>query len=242
MISDDFFLDGNNTHEWLPMIATIRDIKTEDVVYELQAATWEELRQYSFDDISSPAYVFMKHLLAMATKAIRDITGDSLDIDTANNGRASGIAIDGQEIYSYGELIGLLRRLSNYDELRDILILLALRRSSCFDDSELLAELKDNGSRAIGIRYKMNPAMLEALALDGLPTTDLALPISEAIGMANYLKKFIIENMADEFCGSEVVIENEGVAILLSVSTGNGYVPITTFKDLLSVTKHNACA
>ena len=220
MISDEFFLDGNNTHEWLPMIATIRGIKTEEVVYELQAATWEELRQYSFDDISSPAYVFMKHLLAMATKAIRDITGDSLDIDTANNGRASGIAIDGQEIYSYRELIGLLRRLSNYGELHHIL--LELRRSSCFDDSELLAELKDNGSRAIGIRYKMNPAMLEAMSFDGLPKTDLAPPISEAIGMANYLKKFIIENMADDFFGSEVVIENEGVAILLSVSTGYG--------------------
>lgn len=240
MISDEFFLDGNNIHEWLPMIATILNVKTEEVVYELQAATWEDLRQYSFDDISSPAYVFMKHLLAMATKAIRDITGDSLDIDTANNGRASGIAIEGQEVYSYRDFSRLLRRLSNYDELRDIL--LALTRSSCFDDSELLAELKDSGSRVVGIRYKMNPAMLEALELDGLPTTDLALPIGEAIGISNYLKKFIIENMADEFCGSEVVIENEGVAILISVSTGNGYVPITTFKDLLRVTKHNACA
>ena len=237
MILDEFFVKGNNVHDWESMIATLRGIETEEVIYELQAATWNELRQYEFDDVLSPANEYMERLLAMCVSAINDAVGAlSLSTATCNNGHASSLTVDGTEVYSYKDLKEILREQSGLNNFKSILH--DIKASEHFDEAnEYFAELLSDGVNATIANHRLSDAELGACAFDGLPVATLAKPIRLAIGAASFLKALISADLKDIYQGMNFILENEGVAILLSLDDEDGYIPIENFGDIVKLTK-----
>lgn len=237
MILDEFFVKGNNVHDWEAMIATLRGIETEEVIYELQAATWNELRQYAFDDVLSPAHTYMKHLLAMCVSAINDAVGaNTFSTVTCNNGHASSLTVDGTEVYGYKDLKEILREQSNFNNFKSILH--EIKASDHFDRTNIYFEgLLFNGVNATIANHRLSDAELGACGFDGLPVATLAKPIRFAIGAASFLRALISADLKDIYQGMEFLLENEGVAILLSLDDEDGYIPIENFEDIVKLTK-----
>lgn len=235
MISDDFFLNGNNTHDWHNMLADLLYDESDEIVYGLQRDTWEELRQDAFEDITSPAYVYMKHLLAMCVNSIETVIGKTLSIDTVNNGRASSLMVDGQEIYGRRELNGLLNEQSGMNNYRRLLI--EMKTANQFSPNDVdMAELIERGVKETIINHRLSNAEIGALALDGLPCDTLDNTLRNAIGAASFIKSVVQRHLKDKYAGQQIVIENDGVAINLALVGEDTHRYINSIETIIELT------
>lgn len=235
MISDDFFLNGNDTHDWHNMLAELLYDESDEIVYGLQRDTWEELRQYTFDDISAPAYVYMKHLLAMCVNSIEIVIGKTLSIETVNNGRASSLMVDGQEIDGWRELSGLLNEKSGMNNYRRLLI--EMKTANHFSPSDVdMAELIEDGVKETVRNHRLANAEIGALGLDGLPCDTLDNTLRDAIGAASFIKSVVRRHLKDEYAGHQIVIENDSVAINLALVGEDTHRYINSIETIIELT------
>lgn len=242
MITDDFFTQGINLHSWDLLAVSLPapiDKGRDMLKKELQQETWEALRTREFDDLIEPSKIYIGLLLSACVLAIRRSVGvKSLDVQARNMGEDSSLTVNDRPVYSLHDFNCIVREQSRYDDFHEIIGLIYNSTESFTKTCKLITELSEMPVGEVVIKNRLSEADLGGLGLNNLPISTLHPMVANAISAACMIGEFVKNHAKDAYQCHRAYIQNEGIAISLSLVGENGdKIAINTYEDLLSVVK-----